>query len=119
MDDLRAVDREFCLLPHGGLGAGTAFLEMAGEFANSIDELAWFVLLILFTLETYALSGKAWKGWMSQAVACRLGRDMAREQIRHVDEKIIALREVRSILVDFAAQCEREGLDEPCSLNFN
>ena len=73
MDDLRAVDREFCLLPHGGLGAGTAFLEMAGEFANSIDELAWFVLLILFELETYALSGKAWKGWMSQAVrAARL-----------------------------------------------
>ena len=52
-------------------------------------------------------------------VTCRLGRDIAREQIRHVDEKIIALREVRSILADFAAQCEREGLDEPCSLNFN
>ncbi len=50
---------------------------------------------------------------------CRLGRDMAREQIQHVDEKIMALKEVRTILADFAKQCEREGLDEPCSLSFH
>ncbi len=50
---------------------------------------------------------------------CRLGRDLANEQIGHVDEQIAALKDVRGILVDFAAQCEKEGLDEPCSLNFN
>ena len=50
---------------------------------------------------------------------CRLGRDMAREQIRHVNEKMVALRQVRSILADFAEQCEKEGLDEPCSLSFH
>ena len=50
---------------------------------------------------------------------CGLGRDMARKQIRQVDRQIAALNDVRSILVDFAAQCEREGLDEPCSLSFN
>ena len=50
---------------------------------------------------------------------CRLGRDMAKEQIRSVDEKIEALSDVRRILVDFAAQCEKEGLDEPCSLSFD
>ena len=50
---------------------------------------------------------------------CRLGRDMAREQIRHANQKIVALKEVRSILVDFAEQCEKEGLDEPCSLSFH
>jgi len=44
---------------------------------------------------------------------------MANEQIRHVDEQITALEDVRSILKDFAAQCEKEGLDEPCSLSFN
>ncbi len=50
---------------------------------------------------------------------CRLGRDIATENIRHVDEKIIALQEVRAILADFAEQCEKEGLDEPCSLSFH
>lgn len=55
----------------------------------------------------------------SVSVTCRLGRDMAREQIRHVDEKIVALKEVRTILADFAQQCEKEGLDEPCSLSFH
>jgi DNA-binding transcriptional MerR regulator len=55
----------------------------------------------------------------SANATCRLGRDMAREQIRHVNEKIVALREVRSILADFAEQCEKEGLDEPCSLSFH
>ncbi len=50
---------------------------------------------------------------------CRLGRDMANEQIRLVDEQIAALKDVRGILTDFAAQCEKEGLDEPCSLSFN
>lgn len=55
----------------------------------------------------------------SVKVTCRLGRDMAREQIRHVDEKIVALKEVRTILADFAEQCEKEGLDEPCSLSFH
>lgn len=55
----------------------------------------------------------------SVKVTCRLGRDMAREQIRHVDEKIVALKEVRTILADFTEQCEKEGLDEPCSLSFH
>ena len=50
---------------------------------------------------------------------CRIGRDMAREQIQQVDEKIVALKEVRTILADFAEQCEKEGLDEPCSLSFH
>jgi DNA-binding transcriptional MerR regulator len=55
----------------------------------------------------------------STDATCRLGRDMAKEQIRRVDEKISALRAVRRILSDFAEQCEIEGLDEPCSLSFH
>ena len=50
---------------------------------------------------------------------CRLGRDMANEQIQLVNEKITALKDVRHILADFAEQCEKEGLDEPCSLTFH
>lgn len=44
---------------------------------------------------------------------------MANEQIRQVDDKIAALQDIRAILVDFAAQCEKHGLDAPCSLSFN
>lgn len=50
---------------------------------------------------------------------CELGRVMALEQIRRVDEQIKSLMEVRGILVDFARQCEKEGPDAPCSLSFN
>ncbi len=55
----------------------------------------------------------------SENATARLGRDIAREQIRHVDEKISALKEVRVILADFAEQCEKEGLDKHCSLSFH
>ncbi len=55
----------------------------------------------------------------SQDTTCRLGRDIAIENIRQVDEKIAALREVRAILAEFAEQCEKDGLDEPCSLSFH
>lgn len=55
----------------------------------------------------------------SANATCRLGREMANEQIQLVDEKIAALKDVRSILAEFVAACEEEGLDEPCSLNFN
>ena len=50
---------------------------------------------------------------------CRLGRDIANEQIQLVDEQIAALKDVRTILADFATQCEKDGLDEPCSLSFH
>ena len=55
----------------------------------------------------------------SQTTTCRLGRDIATENIRHVNEKIAALREIRTILEDFAEQCEKEGLDEPCTRSFH
>ncbi len=38
------------------LRAGGTTVEWAGAFVTTIDELAWFVLLALFELETYALS---------------------------------------------------------------
>jgi len=55
----------------------------------------------------------------SSNATCRLGRDMALAQIRLVDEQIAALKEVRHILTDFATQCDKEGLNEPCSLSFH
>jgi hypothetical protein len=38
------------------LRAGGTIVEWAGAFVTTIDEMAWFVLLGLFELETYALS---------------------------------------------------------------
>ena len=50
------------------LDGGFTFLEWTNEFANSIDETAWFVLLFLLELETYALSDKALSGWMGHTI---------------------------------------------------
>jgi len=50
------------------LNASSTFFEWAGEFATSIDESAWFVLLFLFELETYVLEDQDWNGWVRNTV---------------------------------------------------
>ena len=50
------------------LHAESTVLDWTSAFSVSIDELAWFILLGMFELETYALSDKAWKGWVARAV---------------------------------------------------
>jgi hypothetical protein len=50
------------------LNAGSTLIEWTREFATSIDETAWFLLLIMFELETYTLSDKALKGWVEHTV---------------------------------------------------
>jgi hypothetical protein len=50
------------------LNAGSTFLDWTSEFANSIDESAWFLLLFMFELETYVLSDKDWQGWVAHTV---------------------------------------------------
>jgi len=50
------------------LHSGSTLLAWTGEFANSIDESAWFALLFMFELETYVLSDKTWEGWTALAV---------------------------------------------------
>ena len=50
------------------LDAGSSFLKWTSEFANSIDESAWFLLLFMFELETYVFEDKDLKGWIAQAV---------------------------------------------------
>jgi hypothetical protein len=41
---------------------GGTFLDWTGAFATTIDELAWFMLLLLLELETYVLSDEALQG---------------------------------------------------------
>lgn len=50
------------------LNAESTFLDWTAEFATSIDESAWFLLLFMFELETYVLSDKDWKGWVAHTV---------------------------------------------------
>jgi len=45
-----------------GLQDGESFLRWTTTFAATLDELAWFMLLFLFELETYALSDEAFEG---------------------------------------------------------
>ena len=50
------------------LTAASTILDWAGEFATSIDELGWFILLFMFELETYILEDEDCKGWVGHAV---------------------------------------------------
>jgi hypothetical protein len=50
------------------LHSGSTFLDWTSEFANSIDESAWFLLLFMFELETYVIADTDWKGWIAHTV---------------------------------------------------
>ena len=50
------------------LHAGSTFLDWTSEFANSIDESAWFLLLFMFELETYVVDDEDWTGWVAHTV---------------------------------------------------
>jgi len=50
------------------LNAGSSFLDWTSEFATSIDESAWFILLFMFELETYVIADKHWSGWIMHSV---------------------------------------------------
>ena len=54
IDDMEAAEHS--------LRAGGSFLAWTAMFTTTIDELAWFALLFLFELETYALSDEAFEG---------------------------------------------------------
>lgn len=46
----------------------STFIDVVGEFATSIDEAGWFILLFMFELETYILEDEDWKGWVAHTV---------------------------------------------------
>lgn len=50
------------------LDAESTLLDWTSEFATSIDESAWFVLLFMFELETYILEDEKWTGWLAHTV---------------------------------------------------
>ena len=50
------------------LHAGSSTLDWMGEFATSIDEMGWFLLLFMFELETYVLDDEDLTGWIVHTV---------------------------------------------------
>lgn len=50
------------------LTSDSTFLDWTSEFATSIDESAWFILLFMFELETYILEDEDWTGWVAHTV---------------------------------------------------
>ena len=50
------------------LNPSSTFFDWAREFATSIDESAWFILLLLLELETYILDDEDWQGWARKTV---------------------------------------------------
>jgi len=50
------------------LNAGSTVLDWAGEFATTIDELGWFLLLAMFEIETYIVDDEDWTGWIAHTV---------------------------------------------------
>ena len=50
------------------LDAASTFLDWTSEFATSVDETGWFILLIMFELETYVVADEDWKGWVAHTV---------------------------------------------------
>jgi len=50
------------------LHAGSTLLDWTSEFATSIDESGWLLLLFMFELETYVVGDEDWTGWVAHAV---------------------------------------------------
>lgn len=50
------------------LNDSSTLFDWAREFATSIDESAWFILLFMFELQTYVLEDQDWQGWVAKTV---------------------------------------------------
>ena len=58
---------EWVIAAHA-LRAGGTFADWASAFAASLEELAWFVLLVLFELETHALPDESFTPRVERAL---------------------------------------------------
>ncbi len=91
------------------LHAGSTFLDWTEEFATSIDETAWFLLLFMFELETYVVDDKDWKGWLAQSV--RGVRIFCYVLLAHT------LYANSMVVIDLQPSVAVEGVTEICELN--
>jgi hypothetical protein len=100
--------REELLLAEHTLRDGASLLEWAAAFATTIDEIAWLALIVLFELETYALSDRAIEGIAGPLI--RGGRIVCYLLLVHTvyvwNMDVVELHEVNRV----------EGLAELCQL---
>ena len=90
------------------LTAESTILDWTNEFATSIDEAAWFILLAMFELETYVLEDESWTGWVAKVVhglrlACMV-------MIAHT---IFAFS---NSIIDYGPEVPVEGVTDLCDL---
>lgn len=90
------------------LGSDASLVDWAGEFATSIDEAAWFILLFMFELETYILEDDDWKGWVATTV--RGVRVLCFAMIAHT---VIAYG---GTVAEYSVTVPVEGATDLCSL---
>ena len=94
------------------LHAESTIFDWTSAFSTSIDELAWFILLGMFELETYTLSDRAWKPWVERLVhglrlACYV---MLAHTIVAYTSNVIDLRPTQPV-EDAAELCDLAGAD--------
>ena len=90
------------------LGPGASLLQWAGEFATSIDTLAWFALLFMFELETYLIDDENWS--RRKAIAIHGVRLVAYAMIAHT---VFAYSDT---VVDYSKTTPLEGLTSLCEI---
>ena len=94
------------------LHAESTVFDWTSAFSTSIDELAWFILLGMFELETYTLSDRAWKPWVERLVhslrlACYV---MLAHTIFAYTSNVFDLRPTQPV-EDAAELCDLAGAD--------
>jgi len=91
------------------LTATSTFLDWTEEFATSIDEAGWFLLLFMFEIETYIIEDKDWKGWITHLV--RGVRLACYVMLAH---SVFAFS---TIIVDLKPTVAVDGVTDLCDLN--
>ena len=86
----------------------STFLDWTENFATSIDESAWFILLAMFELETYVLEDEAWTGWVAKVV-----HGLRLACIVMIAHTIFAYS---SSLIDYYSAAPVEGVTDVCDL---
>ena len=90
------------------LTADATLADWADEFATSIDEVAWFVLLAMFELETYVLEDEQLEGWRGRVL--RGVRLICFAMLAHT---VFAYA---TTVADYQPTVRAEAADGPCGL---
>ena len=87
---------------------GGTFLEWAGAYAASLDELAWFLLLALFELETYAIPDEAFTPTLEKTLhgARVVGYVLLAHTIYAYAINLVDIEQTVSVVPEVTSLCE-------------